>query len=150
MSDLSNISPGILLAVYEGQRNESLQHRQSIVNVWGVAMAGLIALGAGGVALGTIPDPVQKGLTCAVLLICGLVYFYIRRRRSEAEKGLNILREIEKHWKVLDEDIDSSLLPPEWYHKAELVIGLTKGDQFHMGALFGLGIFIILLIWLSG
>jgi hypothetical protein len=37
----------ILLAVYEGQRAESLQHRQSLFNAYSLSLAGLMALAAG-------------------------------------------------------------------------------------------------------
>jgi hypothetical protein len=150
MSTLSSIPSETLLAVYEGQRTESLQHRQSILNSYGFAMAGLTALGAGAVALGKIALPVKIVLTLAVLAICGFVYAFIKKQRAEAEKGLAILRKIEKHWKVLacDDANNSSLLPRDWCSPATLRWGLTKGDLSQVGSLFVLAVLILLLIWL--
>jgi hypothetical protein len=54
MDELKMIDREVLLAVYEGQRAESLQHRQSMLNSYGFAFAGLVAIGAGAVAPGSL------------------------------------------------------------------------------------------------
>ena len=149
MAELGDIKPEVLSAIYEGQRAESLQHRQSIVNSYGFAFAALVALGAGTVAPGALPLSVKFLLTLAIVSICILLYLFVHRQRSEAEKGLIILRRIETHWGVLkcDEASDSSLLPREWCKPQDLCAGLTKGDWYQIAVILVLALLIIAIVW---
>jgi hypothetical protein len=149
MATLSSIPLEVLVAVYEGQRTESLQHRMSILNSYGFAMAGLIALGAGAMAPGRVSLPIKVLLTFAILLICASFCGFIKKQRSEAEKGLAILRDLERHWNVhvCDESGSSSLLPLEWSSPTRLQWGLTRCDLYQVGSSLLLGVLVLLVAW---
>jgi hypothetical protein len=118
---------------------------------YGFAFAGLVAIGAGAVAPGSLSVWVKSALTIAIIAICVLLYLFVRNQRIKTDEGFAILRTLEKHWGVIKSDeaqTEFSLLPPKWCRPVRLHGGLTPADWYQVGGTWSLGGLILLAIWL--
>ena len=70
----------VLLQVYQGQRDESLAKRQTIFNIFSLAMAGLITLVAGILAIGRMDIGSKVVVGFAVAIVLGSLICFIRDR----------------------------------------------------------------------
>jgi len=140
----------LLLAVYEGQRAESLQHRQTIFNSFSLSMAGLLAIAAGIVAPGHLPVELKCIIGSVVLIVLASISIFIVSQRAESEKSMKIMRKIELHLNLFEPNAvitDDTVLPKKYSKPARFTLGLTTADWHHVGSLIlvSIGIWILLL-----
>lgn len=143
----------ILLAVYQGMRSESLQHRLSISTSYGLAIAGLLAIGAGALTQEGLPLDLKVALTAVLMSVCIPIFVYIRQQRKESDKSMQVMRKIEEHYdlfefaKYINRD---SVLPEEWRDPPSIRwVGLTRGDMNHVGSLGLVALVLIVVFWMS-
>jgi len=127
-----------LLAVYEGQRAESLQHRQSIFNAFSVSLAGLLAIAVGVAAQDHLEPPLKWTIAIAVFIVWVSIFIFIRSQRAESEKAMDVMRKIESNLKLFEEDAfisKDTVLPPDLAVSPTLILGMKKADRFLVGSL---------------
>ena len=131
MSKLSDEKHDVLLAVHHAQRLESLQHRQCIFNTFSLTLAGFMILLAAVISVGGVSYELKYLIGFAVGIIFVCVFWFIRRQRSESQKGMEILRQIDNYHGLFDKDtycMEDSLLPSEWRKKRRLYMGFGEAD----------------------
>jgi hypothetical protein len=137
----------ILLAVYDGMRAESLQHRGSISTAYGIAIAALLAIGGWAFTQDQLPLCQTMIVTGVSMLTgIGLLVLYIRRQRKESNKNMCVRIKIEDHFCLLKggKYIEgSSILPQEWRRPPRTKWGLTAGDWVHVGSLLFLLVLVL-------
>jgi hypothetical protein len=139
----------LLLSVYQGMRSESLQHRSSILTSYGLAIAGLLAIGAGGLAPGKLPMNMKWLIAFIIVAVCISIWVFIKRQRAESEKAMAVMRQIEDHYRLFETGkylVKKSVLPEEWCRWPSMPLGLTYGDWIHVGSLVLIGVGILLLL----
>jgi len=139
----------LLLAVYEGQRTESQQHRQTIFNSFSLSMAGLLAIAAGVVAPGHLLVELKWIIAAVVFIVLASISIFIRSQRAESEKAMKVMRKIERHLRLFKKSAfitDETVLPLEFSQPPRFTLGMTKADWFHVSslALVSIGIWLLL------
>jgi hypothetical protein len=140
----------VLLAVYQGQRAEAAQHRQSIFNAFAFSIAGLLAIAAGVVAPGHLGAQLKWMIAIVTLIVWVSMCIYIRSQRVESDKAMAVMREIERHLKLFDKGAlipDVAILPPAFAYPARRWLKMSKADWFHVGsqAALTMGLWFVLL-----
>lgn len=128
----------VLLAVYEGQRAESLQHRQSLFNAYSLSLAGLMAIAAGVLAVSDLMVGLRVVIAAVVVVVCVSMFLLIHKQRAESEKAMQIMRRIESYLQLFESGAlipGESVLPPGFANPPVLKCGLTEGDWLQAGAL---------------
>jgi len=137
----------LLLAVYEGQRAESLQHRQTIFNSFSLSMAGLLAIAAGVVAPGHLSCELKVIIAVVVLFVVISITYFICTQRAKSEEAMKIMRELEKHFRLFDKGtiIEGKQILPDKYKQSPH--GVPVADLVHIFSLAGVcvGIWFLLL-----
>ncbi|MGA2300223.1 MAG: hypothetical protein ABSG77_05965 [Candidatus Acidiferrum sp.] len=140
----------LLLAVYDGQRAEAAQHRQSIFNAFTFSMAGLLAIAAGVVA----PGHLDTKLKCTIWLVTVILWFstsiFIRNQRGESDKAMEVMRKIERHLKLFESGVlipGVAVLPQDFAQASSRWLKMSKADRFHVAWLAALtiGLWLVLL-----
>jgi hypothetical protein len=142
----------VLIAVYEGQRSESLQHRQSMLNAFSLSLTGLLALAAGVLAAPNLDIKLRCLLAFVVFVVCVTMTRLIQKQRIESEKGMSIMRKIEAHLRLFTKGgviPNETILPPSFAKSMRLTCGLNGADWLQAGTLLIVGVGIVfLLAWL--
>jgi hypothetical protein len=149
MDDNDQQPQEILLSVYEAQRQESLQHRQTIFNTFSLSMVGLMAILAGVIAPGHMPSTLKWPVAIAIVIISISTIRFIRQQRQESEKAMRIMRSVENHLGFYEPGRywpDQSLLPKEYSKSHTTWTGLSRADLFSAASILLLGIVIIILL----
>jgi uncharacterized membrane protein YhhN len=139
----------LLISVYNGQRSESLQHRQSLLNAYSLSLAGLMAI-AGGILVAPKVTAASRWIIVAVVVIvCVSMFMLIRRQRAESEKAMCIMRNIENHLGLFSVGTlipNEIVLPEEFTKSPHMRCGLTSGDWLQARTLLLVGIGIVSLV----
>lgn len=139
----------ILLNVYQSHRQEALQHRQTILNVFMLVFAGFIALAAALVAQDALSIKLKWCLTVAAAFALVLAIVTIAMQRAKTEESMDILRKIEKKYRLFEKGAfveDDSVLPDGWA-KSPTKCYLTSGDWLHVTLLIIVAFVVIVLAW---
>ncbi len=96
MEELSEQQREILLFVHQSQHEESLQHRRSILNAFGLSMTGLMAIMAGAIAIGHMSVNLKNAVLIAIVVVWVSVIAFIRQERQKSEEAMEIPRSIEE------------------------------------------------------
>lgn len=140
----------LLLAVYEGQRSESLQHRQSLFNAFSLSLAGLLAMAAGVLAAPKLDTGLRWLVAGVVVIVCASMFMLIRKQRAESEKAMCIMRRIESYLRLFEKGSvipNETVLPSDFATPPCLPCGLTAGDWLQAGALVLVGVGILGLLY---
>lgn len=138
----------ILMFVHKGQREESLQHRRSILNAFVLSMTGLMVI-LGGVVSGghRIPCELREWIAYVVGLVWLINFFFMILQRHESEKAMNIMRKAERELKLCEKGVylpNEPVLPRKNYCKGRKIFW---GDLFQALALIIFGWLIIIIIF---
>lgn len=139
----------ILLSVYEAQRQESLQHRQTIFSTFSLSMVGLMAVLAGVIAPGHMPSTLKWPVAIAIVVISISTIRFIRQQRQESEKAMRIMRSVEDRLGFYDPGRylpGQPLLPAEYSRSHATRTGFSREDLFSAASILLLGIVIIILL----
>lgn len=140
----------VLLAVYQSHREESLQHRQTILNVFMLVFAGLLAMSAAIVAQDYLSRWMKIVLTAAAFLASFMTTVMICRQRSKSDESMKVLRRIERDYRLFEKGVfikDKSVLPEDW-SKCQPKRWFSGGDWLHVISLFALMAAVVALVWL--
>ncbi|SDO94896.1 hypothetical protein [Desulforhopalus singaporensis] len=143
----------ILISVYSGQRQESLQHRQSIYNSFSLAIAGLLVILGGLLAGGPINTYIRVVSGIGILAFCIYISLFIKQQRNESDKGLAIMLKIEKEWGLYEKDRyikNETVLPESFAVPGRMAGEYSIADFFHSYILFILAAINILVIFFKG
>lgn len=136
----------ILLSVVQGQRQESIQHRQTILNLFSLSIAGLMVILGGVISANKLSCELIWIIGIGIGTICICIPLFICQQRKESDKGMEVMRTIEKHLKLYKENSfipGKSILPGSFANEKR---GLTTADYFQTFTIIFLGLIIILAI----
>jgi FtsH-binding integral membrane protein len=123
----------VLLAVYQSQRQEALQHRQNMFNAFSLTVAGFMVILAGVVSTSSLSCVLRWVVGLAVVVICLVVILFIRQQRRKTREGMSILLPIERELRLFERGEylqDRSVLPSDFSTLPGTTMGLSHGDWY--------------------
>lgn len=149
MEELNSEQRQTLRFIHQAQRDESLGHRKSIFNAFSLSMAGLLVVLAGVVSADAML-PILKGVISFAVVVVGImICSFIWQQRQESEKGMKIMRQIERQLGLYDVGryiSGQEVLPTELQGPTNMKLGITKGDWFQVIPLVLLALSIIVVV----
>jgi hypothetical protein len=131
--ELGSLDREILLVVYDGLRQESLKHRESIREAFAWWVVGFLAIATG--ILAADSERVGRCSTPIYILLAGagiLLVYHVMRQRELAEEAFGSMRKIEQLFRLHDDGAyikGKAILPGSYSgERARMILGLTGGD----------------------
>jgi hypothetical protein len=140
----------MLRFVHQSLHETSLQHRQSIFNIFSLSIAGLMVVLGGVISINKMSYNLKCVIGVEVTIACFILLVFMWQQRSKSEKAMKIMRKIEIQLRLCEGNVYLPNEPvfTEEFCKPKTWLGLTYGDWLQVLIIVSLGLAIIVSLYL--